>query len=120
MRVCFADLSGTTVFAEERGGATQPISLVRMRVCFADLLGNTVSAEKRLRATWTLSLDSNDSLNAELLGISTNARISADTGLCISMVSMNVTRTITDRRSALAMQVTKSCGRNLNGLQEYS
>lgn len=94
--------------------------MVRMRVCYADLLGTTIFAKIRPRATWPLSLDPNDSVVAGLLGISTNAKYSADMGMCISAVSMNVTRTITNRRSVLATQVPKSYGTNLNGLQEHS
>lgn len=120
MFVCYADLSGTTVFAEESLRAAQPISLVRMRVCFAELLGTTVFAEKHPRATWLVSLGRNDSFVALLLVISTNARECAATEPCISMVSVIVIRTTTNRRSVLDTQVPTSYGRRLNGLKEYS
>lgn len=89
--------------------------MVRMHVFFANTLDTINFAEERPRATRYISLDLNDDFLNGKSGIGTNARKNVGTKLCISMVSVNVTRTILDHRCLLATQALRFDDSHLTG-----
>ena len=58
----------------KRPGDLNDSSLVRIRPCFADILGTTAFAENRPGVTQFISLDLNDISPTGISDISTNAR----------------------------------------------
>ena len=93
-------LNATAVRRSKRSEVLNTISAVRISVCSADLLDTTVFAEKRLGVNRLVSLDLSDGILTRFLGISTTAKKSADADLQISLASVDVTRTILNRRSS--------------------